>query len=97
MCFSLAPLIYKGIELYTILKGQQKIADVELPDERFIDLEDEEERDKVLSELPIEDKAQAQLSVDYFKRRYTGFAFSGEAGHTPQLTDGIVYRNSIGW
>ncbi|CAG9326660.1 unnamed protein product [Blepharisma stoltei] len=98
-CFFMTPLIYKGVELTNLLRGKVgKVKDVELPEDGTdIDAEEEERRDRVLSELPVEDRLQAQESLSYFRRRHTGFAFSGEAGHAPQLTENLIYRTSLGW
>ncbi|CAG9326924.1 ATP8A1_3 [Blepharisma stoltei] len=58
---------------------------------KIVMLEDEEledsDREKALQELPLEEKVAAQISLQKLSVKHTGFAFSGEAGHVPQITE----------
>ena len=78
--FSIKPIYDACIEIHSIRK-EDATAIVE-------PFEDDEDKDKFeIGELLPDEILLAQENLKSYNRPHTGFAFSGEAGHTPQITD----------
>jgi len=81
--FLIQPFIQNTRELVKLLQTKQ----------RFRNLEEEfDEFSETKSLLAIEEPPVA-THTSLATRRHTGFAFSGEAGHTPQVTEAIFKRS----
>jgi phospholipid-transporting ATPase len=60
--------------------------------ERFRNLEEEFDEFSETKSLLATEEPPVATHTSLTTRRHTGFAFSGEAGHTPQVTDAIFKR-----
>ena len=79
--FFIQPFLKEGISLYYFRKSTTRVEDMEMPE--AID----KDREKLLEEIPSEIRESSRVSLERLTRRHTGYAFSGEPGHTPQITD----------
>lgn len=76
--FFIKPIYDAGIEIREMLKGNQVAPEVQ---------ETEEAQIEDFTELLPDEILMAKENLKAYNRPHTGFAFSGEAGHTPQITD----------
>lgn len=76
--FFIKPIYNAAIEIKEMLKGNQVVPDVQ-------ETEEMQTEDNVA--LLPDEILMAQENLKSYNRPHTGFAFSGEAGHTPQITD----------
>jgi len=92
---SIVVLIYGGFFIQPVIRRIKMLRDLakSKPLEAVAHATDEEssvsseESDQVPEALPPDEMETAQQALYQLRRRHTGFAFSGEAGHAPQLTD----------
>lgn len=85
--------IYKAIlTIHNLRKTIVTPGELLRKDSSSLSSETDEEKDVI--EFDAEIKQENWTSApdqDHWKRRHTGFAFSGEAGHAPQITDPNYY------
>ena len=83
--------IYKSIlTIRTILRLKGKGNKIIVVPPSSSSESNEDESDETANIVPELDPAKLNDQKDW-KRRHTGFAFSGEAGHSPQITDPNFY------
>ena len=83
--------IYKSIlTIRTILRLRGKGNKIIVVPPSSSSESNEDESDETANIVPELDPAKLNDQKDW-KRRHTGFAFSGEAGHSPQITDPNFY------
>lgn len=99
---SLVILVYGGFFLQPIFRNIKELHRLRtskptgiVADATEVDSSESDESQDNVPEMLLPDEMEtAQQTLYELKRRHTGFAFSGEAGHAPQITDpGFFYKN----